>query len=329
MKRTYTLPLFCALLLTTSFSSAQNQLVKEWDYRYGGDYEEGLRDMIYCKNGGFALAGRSGSPPGCTKTAAVQGNNDFWMVVIDSLGNQLFDKSYGGTDKEDCEEIIQCPDGGYALAGRTQSPIGGDVTQPPRGEYDYWVVRTDSNGLLLWERRFGGDENDYGYDICFTDDGGFVVAGDCNSDSTGDKTEPSRGLTDYWMVKMDASGNKVWDKRFGGSGWDNCRSVIQTSDKGFMLAGWTQTIGADGDVSSAGCYIDYWIVKTDSLGNLQWDKRIGGPNSDYGSSIEQTTDGGYIIGGYSYSGNGCDKSQNNWGEDDYWIVKTDAAGNVE
>jgi hypothetical protein len=147
------------------------------------------------------------------------------------------------------------------------------------------------------------------------------LGGRSHSAINGDKTEGGRGGEDYWIVKTDATGNKQWDKRFGGIGDDKLESIQQTTDDGFILGNYSLSgMGGDKTEYSRGAS-DYWIVKTDATGNKQWDKRFGGAILEYYGSVEQTKDGGYILGGYSYSGTGGDKTEDNRGLVDYWIVK--------
>jgi hypothetical protein len=191
-----------------------------------------------------------------------------------------------------------------------------------------------------WDYRFGGFENESLIDFKKTADGGYILAGYCNSDSSGNVTEHNRdtlyATEDYWMLKTDASGNKQWDKRFGGSYYDYIWEIQQTADGGYILGGKSHS-GANGDktepsqdtTSSLWQQGDYWIVKTDSLGNKQWDKTFGGCDWDELISLQQTPDGGYILGGSSNSDSCGDVASHSKGFADFWVVKTDAVGNMQ
>src|SRR6185436_8254240 len=145
-------------------------------------------------------------------------------------------------------------------------------------------------------------------------------------DIGGDKTQSTRGKLDYWIVKTDAAGNKKWDKRFGGTDNDYLYSVQQTTDGGYILGGYSWSdAGGDKGFSRYG-YADYWIIKTDSGGNMLWSIPLGGTGNDELYSVKQTADGGYIAGGYSFSDVGYSKSQPCWGSNDYWVVKLDYRG---
>jgi hypothetical protein len=175
-----------------------------------------------------------------------------------------------------------------------------------------------------WDARFGGSDNDYFHSLQQTADGGYILGGFSYSGISGDKTQASQGDADYWIVKTDAGGVKQWDARFGGSNYDFFSSLKQTVDGGYILGGYSGS-GNSGDKTQASQGgTDYWIVKTDTGGVKQWDARFGGSDDDGLWSLQQTADGGYILGGYSESGISGDKTQASQGGYDYWIVKTDA-----
>ena len=197
-------------------------------------------------------------------------------------------------------------------------------------------MKLDASGARQWDRRFGGAADDRLFSLQPTSDGGYILGGDSASGVGGDKSEASRGVTDYWVVKLDAAGNKQWDRTYGGSSGDQLTSVRQTSDGGYILGGISLS-GADGDRTEPGRGVagtsDYWIVKLDSAGDKQWDKRYGGAGNDMLWAVRQTADGGYLLGGYSGSDAGGDKSENNhnalgfpYAPLDFWIVKVDGAG---
>ncbi|MES2619665.1 MAG: T9SS type A sorting domain-containing protein [Bacteroidota bacterium] len=182
-----------------------------------------------------------------------------------------------------------------------------------------------------WDKTYGGDNYEFNAYVIHTADGGLMAASSTFSGISGDVTEPGRGAEDYWMLKMDASGNKQWDKRFGADNYDRLLAIRQTADQGFILGGESNSV-QNGDRSQPnwdpGAYPtqDYWIVKTDSAGNKQWDKRYGGTFYDLFSDLIITADGGYLLAGYSISDSSGDKTQNKRGGYDCWLVKIDAQG---
>jgi hypothetical protein len=249
---------------------------------------------------------------------------------------KVWDKRYGGNSWDDLISFQQTFDAGFILGGTSSSDSSGDVSQHLRGGGDYWMVKTDSTGNKQWDKRFGALGGENLNSIEQTADGGYILGGFTDSDSSGDISQHTRGAYDYWIVKTDALGNKMWDKRFGGNFFDKLYSVQQTFDGGFILGGWTLSEN-NGDVSQAtqdsssdyNYRGDYWIVKTDSMGNKQWDKRYGGNSQDILYCVQQTSDWGYILGGHIASDSSGDVSQSTKGSSDFWVVKTDSLGNKQ
>jgi hypothetical protein len=243
-----------------------------------------------------------------------------------------WDKRFGGSDWDELTCIQKTADGGYILGGKSLSDSSGDKTQSTwGGNYDYWIVKIDAFGNKQWDRDFGGTGGDELNSIQQTSDGGYILGGFSASGIGGDKSQDTWGQYDYWIVKIDSSGSKQWDKNFGGTGIDQLFAIQQTNDKGYILGG-ISTSGISGDKSQATWGqndYDYWVVKTDSLGNKQWDKDFGGTDLDFLYCIEQTDDMGYLLGGTSFSDSSGDKTQPLWGGRDYWIIKTDSLGNMQ
>ncbi len=300
---------------------------KLWDKTLGGYYQDILYSIQLTSDGGYIMGGESTSGIGGDKTQVSRGLNDYWVVKLDANGNKLWDKTFGGSDNDLLLSIQQTSDGGYIMGGESTSGIGGDKSEPNRGiSYysDYWVVKLDANGNKLWDKTFGGTDDDQFYSLQQTSDGGYILGGDSKSGVSGDKTKPLLnipGYEDYWVIKLDASGNKLWDKAYGGSSWDGFHSLQQTIDGGYILAGYSPSpISGDKSQNPKGS-ADYWVIKVDANGNKTWDKTIGGTGYDAIYFIQQTSDEGYIMGGYSESGFGADKSQASRGHKDYWVVR--------
>ena len=229
-------------------------------------------------------------------------------------------KSFGGDSVDYANDIQQTSDGGYIVAVRSYS-IDGDVTGN-HGNGDYWIVKLDSSGTLSWQKCLGGSGDDVPWSIQQTSDGGYIVAG--SSRSTDGDVTGNHGTDDFWIVKLAANGNLTWQKSLGGSQQEWAESIQQTTDGGYIVAGWS--LSYDGDVTGNHGSLDYWIVKLDSSGNLAWQKCLGGSDDDESISIQQTTEGGYIVAGWSYSNDG--DVIGNHGNDDFWIVKLAANGNL-
>ncbi len=274
-----------------------------WSRTFGGAGDEWAFSVIQTGDGGYALTGYTNS------TGA--GNMDAWLVKTDSSGNELWSKTYGGIGYEWASSVIQTGDGGYVLAGTTNSSRDGN--------YDFWLVKTDSLGNQQWNKTYGGAYNDYPCSVVQTIDGGYVLAGFINSlgdggfSFSGFRDVFIVGNADVWLVKTDSSGNQLWNKTFGGLNDDGAFSLIQTSDGGYALTGNTYSF-------SAGKNSDFWLIKTDSFGNELWNKTYGGPRDDFGCFGIQTSDGGYALTGITNS--------SGYGREDVWLIKTDSSGNV-
>ncbi|MEO8147627.1 MAG: T9SS type A sorting domain-containing protein [Bacteroidia bacterium] len=336
MKTFKILFLLVTFTMNCQLLKAQNPLVKQWDKRFGATAVEELFAFQQTGDGGYILGGNSFSGISGDKTQASQGQSDYWVVKVDSVGTLQWEKRFGGALPDALHSLQQTSDGGYILGGYSGSGISGDKTQACVGDNDYWIVKIDSLGIKQWDKTFGGIDNDALYALQQTIDGGYMLAGFSGSGISGDKTQPLLDTcvtcvtrADYWIVKIDAAGTKQWDKDFGGLSNDNLHAMQQTTDGGYLLGGYTASgIGGDKTQPIWGAN-DFWIVKTDSLGNKQWDKDFGGTLGDYLFSLQQTMDAGFIFGGTSFSDVGGDKTQPSWGTSDYWIVKTDSIGTVQ
>ncbi|SHL94929.1 T9SS type A sorting domain-containing protein [Hymenobacter psychrotolerans] len=249
------------------------------------------------------------------------------------LPAKRWDRRFGGTYYDGLVSAIPTADGGYLLLGFSASPTGGDKSQPIIGTLgDFWVVKLDAAGTRQWDRTIGGLGEDMPERAIQTPDGSFVLVGSTSSGPGNDVSQPGRGFTDYWMVKLDATGTRLWDRRFGGSGTDQLADGIQTADGGFLLLGTSDSGAGDDKTQASQGGEDYWLVKTDATGTKQWDRRFGGAGSDGAACVRQTPDGGFLLGGTSSSTVSGDKTQpltpGSLSPDalDFWVLKLDAAG---
>jgi hypothetical protein len=236
--------------------------------------------------------------------------------------NIEWQKSFGGTGSDEASVIRPTFDGGYIVTGLSQS-IDGDVTDN-HGGHDHWVLKLDDTGHVQWKRSYGGTLDDKGYDIQQTADSGYVLTGYASS-ADGDVTG-NHGSTDYWVVKLDDTGGITWQKALGGTSADNAYSIRETFDGGYAVMGLSISNNT-GDVTNHHGTFDFWFCKLSATGSLEWEKSLGSTSTDQGFGLEQTTDSGYIICGYS-SGNNDDVTTNNGGSD-YWIVKLTPAGAIQ
>ncbi|TAE23997.1 MAG: T9SS C-terminal target domain-containing protein, partial [Cytophagales bacterium] len=176
-------------------------------------------------------------------------------------GDKVWDKTFGGSGDDRLYSIIATSDGGFLLAGASESSISGNKTATNYGSFDYWVVKINTNGDKVWDKTFGGSGFDGLYSIIATSDDGFLLAGHSNASLSGNRAAPSYGSSDYWMVKINANGDKVWDKAFGGSGEDGLTSIIATSDGGFLLGGRSSSpVSRSKTAPNYGVH-DFWVVK--------------------------------------------------------------------
>lgn len=297
-----------------------NQGVIQWQKSLGGTSVEQAHSIIQTTDGGYVVAGYSYSNNG--DVSGNHGGYDSWVVKLNNLGVIQWQKSLGGTGSDLANSIVQTADGGYIVAGFSDSN-NGDVSGNHGSSSDCWIVKLNDLGVIQWQKSIGGSNYDDAYSIVQTTDGGYIVAG-VSSSNDGD-VSGNHGTFDYWVVKLNSLGVIQWQKSLGGSSDDYAYSIVQTTDGGYVLAG--VSISNNGDVSGNQGAFDYWVVKLNSFGVIQWQKSLGGTGSDFAYSIIQTTDGGYVVAGYSNSNNG-NVSGNN-GRNDYWIVKLNNLGVIQ
>ena len=292
----------------------------------GGDF---FISLAATRDGGVISGGTSYSDMSFEKSENGRGNGDYWVVKTDKDGKIQWDKTIGGGDLDNLKSVIQTSDGGYALIGESFSNISFEKTENSRGLSDFWLVKLDGMGNIQWDKTVGGSGTEYIDHIEQTNDGGFILAGSTDSDASGEKSENSRGYVDYWVVRLDANGNKVWDQTIGGDSYDWCSPFALTRDGGIIVGGFSiSTISGEKTENSRGGS-DYWLVKLDKMGNIQWDKTIGGNGDEWCHGLYQSVDGGYVIGGSSASGISGDKTESNRGGVDYWVVKLDRQRNIQ
>jgi len=312
----------------------------EWAKCYGGSYWDAAYAVIQTHEGGYMVVGETASDD-----YDVSGNHDssdFWAVKLDSFGNIQWQKCYGGSDADAAFSVIETNTGSFVISGLTlsnDSDVSGN-----HGLSDYWIIKTDSSGNLLSQNCLGGsakesfNSNIGGLSQVFRDnqliqctDGGIAMIGSTLSND-GD-VSGNHGNEDYWVVKLDSALNVQWQKCLGGSGFDFGCSIIQAADGGYAVAGWSES--NDGDVTGHHGPLsepDYWVAKLDSTGNLQWQKSLGGTDRDFGLSIINSANGGFVVCGFVNS-NDSDVTGNHnpigFTTEDTWIVMLDSTGNLQ
>lgn len=272
----------------------------------------------------YDIAGYTDSQDG--DVSGNHGGSDFWVVKLNEHNHGIkWQKCLGGSNNEYAQCIIENTDGwDYAVAGYTYSHDG-DVSGHHGGS-DCWVVRLNYDGGLVWQKCLGGTGDDEAYSIIQTADNGFMVAG--YTESTDGDVSGHHGGKDFWVVKLDSAGEMEWQKCLGGSGDDVAQGITTSPDGGYVVAGRTES--CDGDVSGNHGRFDYWVVKLDSAGEMEWQKCLGGSEDDYAQGIIRGMnsawqyDGGYIVAGWTASFDG-DVSGNH-GEKDFWVVRLSPDG---
>ena len=288
----------------------------------GGTADEQPRAMQPTYDGGYIIAGSTASND--SNVTGNHGGLDFWIVKVSDTGGIQWQKSLGGTGNEEANSIICTPDSGYIVAGYSSSGDGEVTGHHGTTASDYWVVKLDVNGNIQWEKSYGGSGNDVAQSVYTAKEDGYIVAGYSNS-ADGD-VSGNHGGNDYWVVKISDSGTIEWQRSYGGNNDDVAYSIQQTSDDGYIVAGYT---GSDtGDITTTHGDFDYWLVKLAPDGTLQWQKTYGGSSMDVALSVQQTVDQGFIIGGNSYSTDGdvTGHHPSTGYQQDGWAVKTDDTG---
>jgi hypothetical protein len=260
-----------------------------WGRTFGGEEMDRAYDFQQTLDGGLIMTG-------WTASFGI-GLRDVWLIKTDTNGTEQWNRTFGGRGYDQGWAVLQTPDGGYLIAGATESYGAGGS--------DVWLMKTNSSGHELWNRTFGGPETDGAHAVVEALDGGYLVAGSTQSYGSGG--------SDIWLMKIDSSGNEVWNKTFGGPYSDDAYSLQRTADNGYIIAGETASYGAGGS--------DVWLLKINASGHELWNRTFGGLNSDHSYSVHQTAGGGYIMAGYTDTYGA--------GSTDMWLIKADEMGNEQ
>lgn len=305
------------LTITLLFASTMSLFAQDpnilWQkiYYETSNYER-LEEILQTSDLGHMMGGNkilySGGP-----------NYNMRITKLDPQGQIDWENLYG--DLEFLKDIKQTSDQGYIF--------GGYKVINENNITSYRIYKVDENGSTLWDKTIGGDRWDELSSIEQTNDGGYILGGYSYSNISGDKTEDSRGESDYWIIKLDAAGNMEWQKTIGGSQFDLLKKISQTSDNGYIVAGTSDSPISGEKTENTRGGIDYWILKLDSMGNIQWQKTLGGNSADDLADMIVTSEGGYLLTGSSKSNISGEKSENSEGSNDYWIVKLNSIGDIE
>jgi hypothetical protein len=272
-----------AILSSPVFCLGESSILEK---TYGGTGSDGGYDVQQTADGGFIIVGDT--------TTYGAGQIDGYLLKVDASGVKIWDKTFGGLGDDYGRSIQKTSDGGYIITGATM--------QLSAGGTDVYLLKVDASGNKIWESTFGGARNDVGLSVQQTSDRGYILVG--NTYSFG------AGSADIYVVKTDASGNKLWDRTYGGTGFDRGSSIEQTKDGGYIITGSTSSFTLGGT--------DVYILKINASGNLVWEKNIGGKENDEGNSVHETSDGGYVVAGNTNSFGA--------GSSDVYLVKVDSSG---
>jgi hypothetical protein len=315
------------VLLSFGFVVSVEASSTTWSQAYGGANGDIAYSLVETSDGGYAIAGSTQS--------FGDGLSSFWLVKTDSSGNMKWNRTYGGTGGDHAYSLVETSDGGYAIAGDTWSKVTGNS--------DWWLVKTNVSGNVEWNRTYGGTSSETAFSLVETSDGGYAIAGYTFSFGAGE--------ADFWLIKTDASGNVEWNRTYGGANRDIARSLVETSDGGYILAGgsllvktdgagnmeWNRTYGgtcnslittSDRGYALAGETTgDFWLIKTDEYGSVEWSQTYGGEGDDLAESLVESSDGGFVLAGVK------DAVRHQWDghpiSGNFWLVKTDASGIME
>jgi hypothetical protein len=275
-------------VILLSMSNIYSQVDTLWTKTFGGDSYDLGYSVQQTLDEGYIITGYTSS--------FGAGNYDIWLIKTDAGGDTTWTKTFGGIFTDMGQAVQQTNDEGYIITGYTSSSGA--------GSFDALLIKTDSAGDTLWTKRLGSSGDDYAYSVQQTVDQGYIVTGITSSFGANNY--------DLWLVKIDASGDTLWTKMFGGSGIEAGYSVQQTADEGFIICGSTDSFGNGPQ--------DLWLIKTDAAGDTVWTKTLGGDAFESGNTVRQTADNGYIICGCTDSFGA--------GDFDAWLIKTDANGDT-
>jgi hypothetical protein len=296
-----------------------------WSKTYGGSLDEKGADLLATQDGGFVITGYASSSNG--DVSQNFGNQDFWIVKLDSGGTIIWENSFGFNGSDRAYAIIQTQDSGFLISGVldvTASAGQGNSLQNNNQLHaggDYWAVKLDASGNQQWTKYFGGNLSDDPFGVVETASGNFILVG--ASDSADVDISNNKGSYDFWVVSISSSGNLIWEKNFGGTQIDEAHDIIITTDNNFLIVGNTRS--DDTDVSVNNGDSDVWMIKINENGDLLWEKTIGGASFDTASSISKSNMG-YLISGSSRSENGFITTNN--GQNDALVINIDESGNV-
>jgi len=292
----------------------------QWQKAYGGTGFEQASKIIQTTDGGYLICGGSGTADGDITVNQVL--VDFWAIRTDASGTILWQRSLGGSGVDFGIAARQTSDNGFLILGFSYSSDG-DMQIDAHAQVDVFLFKLTESGNISWQKTFGSSGDDFIYGFEQTIDGGYILAGDTGG-ADGNVNSPNKGSQDCWFLKLDATGEILWSKTYGGFDFERVYSVKPTVDGGYIAAGYTRS--NDGDVSGNHGGTDIWVLKLDTLGELQWKTCYGSTDNDIAFDIQTTTDSGYLVTGFHDMANG--DVSDSLGARDCWLFKIDASGTI-
>jgi len=319
-----------ALSLTMILVPGQAALVSE--HVFGGSGEEGLRDVLVLPDGGMLLAGfAAGISTHGNRTAVGYGGRDFWLLRLDAQAQPVWDAAYGSDDTDELRRVLPVRSGGFLLIGSSLSATGGTRTAGFLGGADAWVTRVDEQGAPLWDRAFGGEGSDQFTSGIELSDGGFLLVGASSSEPGAGKSSAHYGESDGWVVRLDAQGNQLWERSYGGSFTDELHAILAASEGRSYVAGFSDSRPQTGNKSSpAYGFRDVWVLHLGATGEILWERSLGGSGDDWATDLVQASDGDLLVVGNSLSREGGTKTSPNYSpivlSTDGWLNRVDPSG---
>ena len=308
------------------FSSFEGE--RSWVKTFGGTNEDIAHAVIATQDGGFAVFGNTKSVDGDITDKFVE-ESDLLLLKFDAAAELEWTKTYGGSGDDRGHSLIQMDDGGYMLLGYSQSADG--LGSNNEGQHDNWILRVDSQGVFMWERSFGYPGHDHAYNIIKTSDGGVffngfldVTASNGAGNSIANRSGSLHGVGEFWCHKISAEGVVEWRNYYGGTSNDRSYDAVELSNGNFVLVGTSESM--DVDVSNPLGSYDVWVVMIDPLGNLIWEKSLGGSEIDGANAVLENADGNIVVLGNSFSSDGHRGYPK--GNSDFWITTLSPSGEL-
>ena len=302
----------------TKFTSDGNLI---WSKTYGGSLDDFGYSVIENTDGTLAIAGYSKSNDGDVPNNL--GMHDFFIFKTDASGNILWKKSYGFASHDHAHKIINTSDGGFFVVGYADySGFNRSSFEVQHGVGEYYGLKLDANGEKQWDCYFGGTQNDRVFDVVEANTGGYVMVG--YSESNDFDVEDNHGSYDYWVVKINALGNLIWKKSYGGSDLDQAYGIAKGNNNTYLITGTAASV--DGDITSNKGENDVWVIAIDDNGTKLWDKSYGGSQSEVANAIKVLSNGNFLLSGFTTSSDG--DITHNKGMNDFWVFTITPSGKV-